>query len=217
MITERRFKSSSLRTGKDQGAPTPLHLTTPEQYTPVPPIVSEAFKAAMLRPCPTCAAIAADVWHSSEAVAEKVVHFNDFQTALINTACRAMADLTGNETFLHNPASTIAEMARLFMATDPVAALGVRFDRPSRIERGKWGEMKAEHQRGMAVTVTDAPPSADQNPEVIAGELVESTDGSEGDGSAALYDEAATGEDLYRESEGKLYDDDQSDSDDEDA
>jgi hypothetical protein len=207
VAAERRFKSSSLRA--DQNAEVQaLHLTDPAKHEPALPEISEAFLQAMSRPCPFCTAIAEGVWHSPEAVAEKNVHFNDFQTALINTAGRALTKLTGVEAFAKNPAQTIAEVLRLFLATDPVQATGVRFDRPARIVRGKIDEAKAEHQRGMAVTVHDAPP------EVLTGEIIEQTDGSVRgeDASEELYSEPEDASSLYNESEGGIYgDDDQSD------
>lgn len=117
--------------------PSLMEISDPKPAQPLYEI-NEHFKAATFRPCMFCA-LRADgyEWESPIAVDERTLHFNSWQTAIINSGADGLAQLTGNEAFKTNRVAAVTEIVRLFVHTDPVTASGFKLTRLSRIDLGK--------------------------------------------------------------------------------
>jgi hypothetical protein len=146
--------------------------------------------------CDKCRAlIHPDLWSTPPAAAERVQHFNEWQTAYVNTACNALADLTGDETYRTNRAFAITTLCQLFIMSEPMDGIRNAWQtRPSQVERGATSRNKAVQviEPNPAATPVEpvAPPVPEPAPERAAD---------------LLYDEPGDGADLYRDRSGDVY------------
>lgn len=148
--------------------------------------------------CPRCRDLLhPSTWQTPAGAPECVVHFNETQTAYLNTICQALHQLTGEEMYLTNKAAAITTLGQLFLMADPTAQVRTKWQtRPSRVERGDINDAD-----WVEVIETDAAPSEPDNvsePDnsarpVETGEVVEdeppAVDGMYGESGDTLYRE----------------------------
>jgi hypothetical protein len=173
--------------------PEPLYHEPPR---PAPAPTSRVMGPHVADLCERCRAlIDPAMWASPPAASERVQHFNEIQTAYINTACNALADLTGDETYRTNRAFALTTLAQLFIMSEPMDGIRNAWQvRPSRVERGKiadadWVEV-VETGPAAAPVEPVAPPAPEPAPER---------------GADLMYDEPGDGADLYRDRSGDVY------------
>jgi len=184
------------------GTTTPGEFFTPPTILPsardLSPIkVSPLFAAAMEdRRCPVCDFYSED-WQSPAPATERVLHFNATQSAILNTVAEALARMYGADEWRVRLTAAVAELARLFLLTEP-AMLAMKFhERTARSERGAVSQTPF---KAVEVVADPVAPPADQ-PETVEGELE--------DGIDSLYDEPGNPDKLYGDSgeKGGLYGD----------
>lgn len=115
--------------------PEPIHAQPPP--APLRP-ASPALAPYAAELCPKCLAILhPKYWHSPPAAAEMVQHFNEWQTAYINTALDILSEMTGDRNYRENRAFGLACLAQMFIMSEPASGIRNAWQvRPSRIERG---------------------------------------------------------------------------------
>jgi hypothetical protein len=111
----------------------------------LPPMVGQAPEAIRISPvfveamksnlCPFCDFVYPD-WESPPVSAERTVHFNWVQTAMLNTAAIAVARIFNNDEYRQRPGMALAEIVRAFLLTEPAQTAMKTHRRAARTERG---------------------------------------------------------------------------------
>lgn len=184
-----KFNGNSLRDGGEEMVIPPIYDSQPSLISGIPETLplSPLFVDCLNELCPTCSELLyMDKWQSPIGISEATINFNETQTAFIHTAAEALARLTGNPSYRENRAMAVMDVIRLFLLSDPTAAIMAKHMRPGRVARGKtvtadWVEVVKTPS-----VVTEPPPN------LVAGSV-------ESSAAEALYDEMGDGDDLYED------------------
>lgn len=135
-------------------------------------------------------------WESPDEPPETTLHFNSFQTALINTAVMAISRLVGKPELKESRIQGVCEILRLFLRTEVAAGSRIWDEWKSRIDRGRVENCEW-------VNVVDSPNiKVNVTPVDASGEPVEVHLREEMSGNADV-DENADG--LYEDTDGDMY------------
>jgi hypothetical protein len=198
-----RFKAAPILSGvppkpvfTDSGSPRNNPLTGAENLPPfaVSPLFLDAMRDGR---CPHCDLESA-VWSTPVPSTERMVNFNAYQTAIINTCAEALARIYGKDEWRLNYPAAIVEVLRLFLLTDPAALAMKWHTRPAKVERGTVTQVDFDAVEVISTPQTSADPVESAAPEVVAGEI-------EG-GIDDLYDEPADPDKLYGDGPAGMYD-----------
>lgn len=161
--------------------------------------VSPLFEHSVFDLCDSCFRLLdPSVYKAPGGIPEAIVHFNETQTAFVNSAALAMYRLTGREEYKTNRAAALVGVLRLFLMTAPAAAVMRLHERPARIERDKaarasWAKV-VEPSRGV-----DTPPvaAAEPGPEIDAGHVEAPAVGEVVSAVDGMYESLGDAGDLY--------------------